>query len=63
MKIIFETSYNRCEVSDDNVENSYETMDLVVQALRGFGFSDENIADALLQKSQEMNQDKIILVV
>jgi hypothetical protein len=63
MKITIETSYNRCEVSDDNVEYMDEMVDLVVQALRGFGFSDENIAETMLLKSKEMNKDKIILVV
>ena len=63
MKITIETSYNSCQVSDNNVEDVYETVDLVVQALRGFGFSDENIAEAMLEKSKEMNTDKIVLVV
>lgn len=61
MKITFETSYASCEVRDDNVEDIDYTIDLVVQGLRGFGFCDENIAEALLEKSKEMNSDKIIL--
>jgi hypothetical protein len=63
MKITIETSYCNCSVSDDNVENSDEVVDLMVQALRGFGFADSNIADSLLQKAQDINSDKIVLVV
>ncbi len=63
MKITIETSYCNCSVSDINVENSDEVVDLMVQALRGFGFCDSNIADSLLQKAQDINKDKIFLVV
>ena len=63
MKITFETSYNSCQVSDNNVEDVYETFDLVLQALRGFGFSDECVADAVLQKAHEINKDMKNLVI
>ena len=63
MKITFETDYNSCQVQDNNVENVSETVDLMVQCLRGFGFADSSIAETLLQKSKEINSDKIVLVV
>jgi hypothetical protein len=63
MKIIIETHYSKCEVVDENVEFMDEVIDLMVQALEGFGFAEENIAEALLDKAKEMNKDKIVLVV
>lgn len=61
MKITIETDYAKCEVKDDNIETMDYTLDLMIQALRGFGFADETIAEGLIDKAKEMNSDKIIL--
>lgn len=61
MKITIETDYAKCEVKDDNIETMDYTLDLMIQALRGFGFADETIAEGLIDKAKEMNTDKIIL--
>lgn len=61
MKITIETDYAKCEVKDDNIETMDYTLDLMIQALRGFGFADETIAEGLIDKAREMNSDKIIL--
>lgn len=61
MKITIETDYAKCEVKDDNIETMDYTLDLMIQALRGFGFADETIAEGLIDKDKEMNSDKIIL--
>jgi Holliday junction resolvasome RuvABC DNA-binding subunit len=63
MKITIETKYGKCQVIDENIEFMDEAIDLVVQALKGLGFAEENIAEALLDKAKEMNKDKIVLVV
>jgi hypothetical protein len=63
MKITIETNYSKCEVMDENVELMSDTIDLMVQALRGIGFVEETIAEGILDKAQEMNENKIVLVV
>ena len=63
MKITIETKYGKCQVVDESIEYMDEAIDLMVQALKGLGFAEENIAKELLDKAKEMNKDKIVLVV